>query len=216
MNWLIDFDDTLVSGPITYALNEVFPRFVEQNNLPYDEEKFRALVLQCQEISSQTGEDERLLQELFQAMNWSQDLQHTLIQDVFERYTPVLYADAIPFLERLRQQGHTLYILSNNNHAPELAAQMNIAPYFTDMFTPELCGVKQGKPHADIWRILLQRGVFADATNLTIIGDDPWSEGLFSERCGLTCWILDRLERFGSLYASKPYHWARTLDDVTV
>jgi FMN phosphatase YigB (HAD superfamily) len=216
MNWLIDFDDTLVNGPITYALQQVFPRFIQEHGLPYDPDHFAAVVLQCQEVASQTGNDARILQDLFQAMGWSQDLQHTLLNDVFESYTPSLFDDAVPFLERLKGGGHTLYILSNNNHAPELAAHMNLASYFEDVFTPELCGVKQGKPHKDIWQILLERGLFQHAADTIIIGDDPWSEGLFSERCGLSCWILDRLKRFKALYDQKPYLWATTLYDVEV
>ena len=216
MQWLIDFDDTLVNGPITYALREVFPKFIREHDLSYDETRFMAVVLQCQEIASQTGNDAVILQELFQTMNWSKDLQKTLLQDVFDHYTPSLFADTIPFLDRLKAAGHTLYILSNNNHAAELAAQMDLAPYFSDVFTPELCGVKQGKPHPDIWQVLLETTLFKDLGQVAIVGDDPWSEGLFSERCGMSCWLLDRMNRFSTLYESKPYHWARSLNEVGV
>jgi FMN phosphatase YigB (HAD superfamily) len=216
MNWLIDFDDTLANGPITYALQQVFPRLIQQHGLAYNAEHFAAVVLQCQEIASQTGNDARILQDLFQAMNWPQELQGQLLQEVFDNYKPILFADSVPFLERLTQAGQTLYILSNNNHAGDLATQMNLAPYFQDVFTPKGCGVKQGKPHPDIWEIIQQKGVLADVKNITIVGDDPWSEGLFSERCGLSCWIVDRLTRFEGLHASKAYQWARTLDEIGV
>jgi len=216
MQWLIDFDDTLVNGPITYALREVFPRFIREHDLVYDETRFMAVVLQCQEIASQTGQDAVILQELFQAMNWSEALQSTLLQEVFDHYTPSLFPDTIPFLERLKDRGDTLYILSNNNHAGELAAYMEIAPYFEDVFMPQECGVAQGKPHIDIWQMLLAKSLFGDLHEVTIVGDDPWSEGLFSERCGLLCWLLDRLNRFGTLYESKPYRWVKTLDEVGV
>src|ERR1700753_4363058 len=151
MNWLIDFDDTLVNGPITYALHEVFPEFIIEHDLPFDAEHFMRVVLQCQEIASQTGNEGVILQELFEAMGWSQDLQNTLLQDVFDHYTPTLFEDSVPFLERLTQEGHTLYILSNNKHAGDIAAQMDLAPYFTDVFTPKSCGVAQGKPYPEIW-----------------------------------------------------------------
>src|SRR5688572_9852115 len=146
MNWLIDFDDTLVNGPITYALQEVFPKFIREHDLPFEADHFMQVVLQCQEIASQTGQDAVILQELFKAMNWSESLQNTLLQDVFDNYTPSLFEDAVPFLERLKQEGHTLYILSNNKHAGDFAAQMNLASYFEDVFTPKSCGVSQGKP----------------------------------------------------------------------
>lgn len=216
MHWLIDFDDTLVNGPITYALQEVFPKFIHEHGLPFDADHFMRVVLQCQEIASQTGNDAVILQELFKAMNWSQDLQNTLLQDVFDHYTPSLFEDAVPFLERLKQEGHTLYILSNNNHAGDFAAQMNLAPYFNDVFTPKSCGVARGKPHLEMWDVLRQRELFGDLREVTIIGDDPWSEGLFSERCGIQCWILDRLSRFSALYDNKPYRWAVSLNDVQV
>jgi|GEM_PF-1330034 len=216
MHWLIDFDDTLVNGPITYALQEVFPKFIREHGLPFDVDHFMQVVLQCQEIASQTGNDAVILQELFKAMNWSQDLQNTLLQDVFDHYMPTLFEDAVPFLERLKQEGHTLYIFSNNKHAGDLASQMNLAPYFDDVFTPKSCDVARGKPHLEMWDVLLQRGLFGDLREVTIIGDDPWSEGLFSERCGIQCWILDRMQRFSALYGSKPYRWAANLDEVHV
>jgi FMN phosphatase YigB (HAD superfamily) len=216
MNWLIDFDDTLVNGPITYALHEVFPEFIIEHGLPFDAEHFMRVVLQCQEIASQTGNDAAILQDLFRAMDWSQDLQNTLLQDVFDNYTPTLFDDAVPFLQRLKEDGHTLYILSNNKHAGDIAAQMELDHYFADVFTPKSCGVAQGKPHAEIWDVLRNRGLFRNLQDVTIIGDDPWSEGLFSERCGIQCWILDRLKRFPTLYDTKPYRWAATLDEVHV
>ena len=216
MNWLIDFDDTLVNGPITFALHEVFPEFIIEHDLPFDAEHFMQVVLQCQEIASQTGNDAAILQDLFRAMDWSQDLQNTLLQDVFDHYTPTLFDDAVPFLQRLKEDGHTLYILSNNKHAGDIAAQMELGHYFADVFTPKSCGVPQGKPHPEIWDILRNRGLFRNLQDVTIIGDDPWSEGLFSERCGIQCWILDRLKRFPTLYDTKPYRWAATLDEVHV
>jgi len=146
-------------------------------------------VLRGQEQAAHGLGEMEILDTLFDDMGWTHHLKEQLVREVFDHYTPTLFEDALPFLQRMEG----VYILSNNNHAPDIAAYLGIAPHVKAFFTPKLTGVARGKPHRDLWDALLTTCTVDEAV---LIGDDPWSDGAFAITCGIDCYLLDR---FGAM-----------------
>jgi FMN phosphatase YigB (HAD superfamily) len=205
-----------VVGPVTWALNHVFPKMIREHQLPFDEGKFAEAILTAQQHSNEEMGEMAVVDGLFQTMGWPNTLKKPLVQEVFDNYKPSLFEDTVPFLERMTANGNTVYILSNNNYAPHIAEQLGIAQHFAGIFTPKSCGGVRGKPQRAMWDHLLAQRIVGDhPTDLIgMVGDDPWSDGTFSERCNIPCWIVDRMGRFARLRAEKPYRWAASLAEV--
>jgi FMN phosphatase YigB (HAD superfamily) len=216
MHWFIDFDDTLAIGPITWALSHVFPALIRDNNLPHDPATFDAAILHAQQRGNENVDESVLLDEFFTQMNWPLSLKENFLHQIYNGYVPTLFDDARPFLERLKQADQRVYVISNNNHAPYMIEQMGIRHYFTDVFTPKGCGGLPGKPQRDMWDYMLARHSFESGSPVAMIGDDPWSDGVFSEQCGVQCWILDRMNRFADLYPTKGYCWVKSLAAIHI
>jgi len=202
--WFLDFDETLVIGPISYSFETALPRLIRDNNLSHDQARLDAALLLGQEQAASGMGDMEILQVLFDEMGWPHHLKQQLSRDVFEHYTPALFEDTLPFLERVG----SIYVLSNNNRAPEIAAQLGITPYIKDFFTPKLCGVSVGKPQRDLWDFV---SATYDVKDALLVGDDPWSDGVFASVCGIDCILVDRLDRFAHL---TQYRRVRTLGAI--
>jgi FMN phosphatase YigB (HAD superfamily) len=192
MQWFIDFDDTLVIGPVTWAISTVLPALIRDNTLPYDPAQFDAVLLRAQAQAANGSSEMEILDAMFTALDWPHHLQDELVRITFSEYTPALFDDSLIFLKRMGG----VYLLSNNNYAPEIAQQLGISPYIKRYFTPKLCSVKRGKPQIDLWSAV---SAAVDTTDAVLVGDDPWSDGAFSDACGIDCLLVDRLDRFGWL-----------------
>src|SRR5258708_35463940 len=118
MQWFLDFDDTRVVGPITWAINTVLPDMIRKNGLTSDPIRFAKALLDGQRQAAEGSDEAQLLEFFFGTMGWPNSLKEALIQEVFDHYTPALFPDALPFLEHLKGFGAPVYILSNNNQAP--------------------------------------------------------------------------------------------------
>jgi HAD superfamily hydrolase (TIGR01549 family) len=191
--WFVDFDDTLVVGPVTWAFQHAFPALIRNHQLPYDPQKFEEAVLWGQQKSADDGNELMVLLRVFEMMGWSHD-------------------DTLAFLERVK--GEPIYILSNNNHAPEIAAQLGISQHFQAIFTPRICGDAAKKPQRAMWDYVIAQGIAVD--NAIMVGDDPWSEGTFAERCGIRCCIVDRMKRFTTFYNQYPYQWVHSIAEIQI
>src|SRR5262249_4943117 len=134
MNWFLDFDDTLALGPITWAIQTVLPDLIQRNALAYDAAKLDKLVLDTQRDNVQRAKDTEMLDTVFQEMGWPDSLKANLLEKVFDQYTPVLFSDTLPFLQHMTANGQALYILSNNNHAPQIAEALAINQFFAAIF----------------------------------------------------------------------------------
>lgn len=215
MHWFMDFDDTLVVGPVTWALENAFPRLIAQHNLPYDKERFDAEMLRAQARAHQElGVEMQILNDLFTQMGWPPDLESLLVEEIFDRYRPSLFDDTIPFLEKCKAKGEPVYVISNNDHAAGIAEGLNIRHYFQNIFTPRVCGDVKPKPHRDMWDYVLGQKLMQPDNRVGLIGDDPWSEGVMADACGLECWIVDRMGRFKDLQAGHAYHWVKSLSEI--
>lgn len=211
MRWLIDFDDTLAIGYMTWAMEHVIPQMIEEFALPYEEETFSRALLHAQKQSNENTDDQRVVNEFFDAIGWDYTYQGVLMQRVYaEGYALQLYPDTEAFLQRLSSDPvNRIFVVSNNPKAPELAAHLGITAYFEAILTPEICG-SQAKPVADMYAYLDAH--YPDTGESVMVGDDPWSDGTFAKTCGMTCWLLDRMDRYAVLYPQEPYRWVKSLD----
>jgi FMN phosphatase YigB (HAD superfamily) len=215
MRWFIDFDDTLAVGPMTWAFENVIPRMVREHNLLYDPIIFDEAALTAQRHANENIDENIVLDDLFKKIDWPQELKDQFIHNIYTGYVPSLFDDALPFLDRLTAAAQDIFILSNNNHAAYLAKQLGIAHYFTAILTPQSCGGLPAKPQRDMWDYAVVQHAIEVAAPAVIVGDDPWSDGDFSQNCNISCWILDRMNRYGSLHESKPYKWVHSLSEIT-
>lgn len=213
--WLIDFDETLASGNITWAFQNTFPKFIRDYHLNADAAQLRATMLILQERASRETDPVPLLEALFTAMDWPRELQQPLLQDVFSNYRPDLFADTLPFLQRLRQNGQRVLIVSNNPRTPEHARLLELESWVDQVLTPETCPGTSPKPDRSLWDYIAAHERSVDPENTRVVGDDPWSDGAFADACGLPCWIVDRLDRFAELCSQKQYQRVRTLAELT-
>jgi HAD superfamily hydrolase (TIGR01549 family) len=208
MAWILDFDDTLAVGPNTWAFETVVPQLIQEHNLPNQAALVAEVLLKAQEASNITGDDEAILDFVFGTLGWPDSLKTDLVHRVFNEYQPALFPDTTAFLERMK--GETLIIVSNNNYAPQLAQALGIADYFKAIITPKSSG-KRPKPQAEMWDAVAE---WTGNEALHMVGDDPWSDGLFSQgNKAASCWILDRLGRYQSL--NLPYRFVSSLNEIT-
>lgn len=207
MAFILDFDDTLALGPNTWAFETVLPELIKEHKLPYEQTLFDEVMLKAQEESNTTGDEAAILDYVFGTLGWPANLKQDLVHRVFNEYQPALFPDTLPFLER--KKGETLLMVSNNNYAPQVAQALGIADYFRAIITPKSSG-KRAKPQPDMWEAVKE---IVGNDSVTMIGDDPWSDGLFSQgHEGASCYILDRLNRYKSL--QLPYQFVANLDAI--
>lgn len=211
MHWILDFDDTLVVGPNTWAIEKALPTFIEEYQLPYQAEQFGAVLLEAQRQGAQDDKgDDEVLNFVFATLNWPDNLKDELTDRVFKQYVPALFPDTLAFLEQLKAADQRLYIVSNNNYAPMLAEQLGIHAYFEAIYTPKQSQARP-KPHRGMWEALQQTHSLETGAVVQIVGDDPWSDGQFALTCGADCWIIDRLERYQQLHTTMPFQWVTSL-----
>ncbi len=187
--WFLDFDDTLIIGPVSLTLDRVIPKLLKENNLPLAQDKLNAAVLRGMEDAAQGLSDIQLLNDLFEVMGWPRSLMEQLLHEAYDHYRPELYPDALPFLQAVSP----VYIISNNNRVPKFAELLGIMPYIKGIFTPKVSGVQYGKPARDLWDVVTAS---CDIENAVLVGDDPWSDGAFATTCGIEYYMVDRADRF--------------------
>lgn len=198
-NWLLDFDDTLVSGVLTMAIEQALPRLIEKHQLAYDPEEMAQALLDMQKNASNGDDPQAMLDEFFERMQWNAALKTELFEDLTTHYHPTLFEDALPFLQRLKDAGGRVLVVSNNNRAPKIADALGVMPYIERIYTPKLHEGAQPKPHRSLWDIVTMQYPDITLEDTVFVGDDPWSDGAFSRACGLTCWLVDRRARYANV-----------------
>jgi FMN phosphatase YigB (HAD superfamily) len=214
--WLVDFDETLAYGNLTWVLQHSIPKFVQEYELNYDEVHLQQVMLLLQERGRQNPDTLLLLTALFEMMEWPPSLQNQLLANLRSNYRPILFDDTLPFLEQLRTDNCHVYIVSNNKRTPEHLQLLRIHEYISGVFTPHNCPGTQPKPHSSLWTYIMAQEVEIDPQTTAIVGDDPWTDGGFAESCSLSCWIVDRMKRFSKMYSQRPYHWVQSLLDIPI
>ena len=214
--WFIDFDDTLATWWGTWALENAFPRLIKQHQLTEDTEKLKQTMLEAQADSVSNPDAPFLLRGIFKTMGWPLDLVNPFLQEMQSGYQSTLFDDALPFLKRLQQHKKIVYILSNNPLSAQRAAHFGLLPYVAAVLTPDSLPDSPRKPDPKVWDALKMICPDVTKTSGVIVGDDPWSEGTFADACGMTCWIVDRHQRYVSLYDTHAYHWVESLLDISI
>jgi FMN phosphatase YigB (HAD superfamily) len=214
--WLIDFDDTLASGNLTWAIDYAFPKLIRENHLVHDPARLERVMLRLQEQSNQSVPLDVLLRELFETMAWPRALERAFISDLTTSYQPELFDDALPFLRRLKERGKRIIVLSNNPHSEKYVRSLGVEPYIDAIFTPYNTVETFPKPHRSLWDHVMNNILDIDPAATTVVGDDPWSDGAFASSCGLTCWIVDRGSRVREHVTAQGWRWVRTLDEISV
>ncbi len=212
--WFLDFDDTLVSGALTWALAYRFPQMIQDYDLPFDADRFNRAVLIAQERSNQSYEPLQLLHDLFTDMQWPHNIEAQILHEAMADYHPKLFDDVLIFLERLRTVGAPACVISNNNYAPDIAKRLGVAQYVSGIFTPKICPGSQPKPHRSLWDYVTAHHPVPNGHIPVIVGDDPWSDGAFAANCGISCWLVDRMNRFATHPNRSQYRWVRSLLDI--
>jgi FMN phosphatase YigB (HAD superfamily) len=214
--WIIDFDETLASGNLTWALQYAFPSFIARHQLPHDPQRLHDVMLTMQQAASGVSDPAPLMARLFEAMQWDPALQDQLLNDIFSNFRPSLFDDALPFLERLSARGDRVLVVSNNPRTLEQVHILPLEPYIAGVFTPQSCPGTLAKPDRSLWDFIIAHDAQINPDATTVVGDDPWSEGEFAQVCGLPCWIVDRLDRFGTLTDQPAYRRVRSLLDISL
>lgn len=212
--WIIDFDETLARGSITWALEKEFPKFIAVHQLPVDVARLNALVLELQEVASQHSSPAPLVGRLFNEMGWREDLQGEFLKSLLGSYKPTIFDDTLPFLDLLRERNDRILIVSNNPRTLEQVPILALQDYFLGVYTPSNCPGTQPKPDRSLWEYVRGNHPEVDPQRTFVVGDDPWSEGVFAEACGLECWIVDRLDRFAVVSVGKRYKRVRSLLEI--
>lgn len=197
--WLLDLDDTLASSALTWSLKSAFPKLIRENNLKIDKAVFSMAVLMAQKRSNEEADPEVILAELFEALHWPAALQAVLLEDIQASYTPELFDDTLAFLQALQEARQPAWVISNNPRAPRVVQALGIDRYITQTLTPHICPDTSPKPHRSLWDYLVAQYPQIDQTNALMVGDDPWSDGLFAEECGMRCVLVDRYRRFSTI-----------------
>lgn len=212
--WILDFDETLVKGWDDLAMNVVIPEFIRENNLNDDMKQLNQAIIKAQENNITNNDVLSLLKDIFQEMNWPDKLIKPFLGKIQSQYKPTLFEDALPFLRNLQANNKTVYILSNNPDSTKRADNLGVLPYIEAVLTPDTLPGSPRKPDAKVWDALVAIYPHLNKENVTIVGDDPWSEGIFADACDITCWIVDRYERYHTLRDAKSYRWVHSLSDI--
>ncbi|MCC7208484.1 MAG: HAD family hydrolase [Anaerolineae bacterium] len=213
--WILDFDETLVRAGISWALDDAFPALIREHGLPFDPARFDQLVLEAQERGSLEADPRPIVHSLFEGMGWPTALGNELLHSLMTKYEPQVFEDAWIFLDRLNAAGDRAVVISNNPRSPALAQSLGLAGHVAHILTQGMCPGSLPKPDRSLWDYLqAQSGPPTPGDNVIIVGDDPWSDGVFAENCGLPCYIVDRRGRFRSLCGAKGYRWVRSLLDI--
>ena len=212
--WIIDFDETLATGSLTWAQEAAFPKLIRQYGLECDSIRLDQALMVAQEESSRDHDPRRILDELFAAMKWPPELADVLLKDILTNYQPRLYDDSLALLARLKQAGRTIVIVSNNPMSAKYATELGIAHLVDRVITSRTYPGARPKPHRDIWDALMIEYPELKTQQAAIVGDDPWADGEFARNCGIQCYLVDRAGRFHQQYGQFSSTWVRSLDEI--
>jgi FMN phosphatase YigB (HAD superfamily) len=198
-NYVLDFDDTLVVGPMTWAMSTALPELMARHGLPTDQPQLDVALLRAQEMTA-TQFDENLLIETFLAdMGWSEALREDLERMLTADFQFALFEDTMPFLQGLREREIRTIVISNNNRCPRIARTLGIEGYIERFFTPKMGAGCQNKPDRSMFDLASVMMPELTTDNTVVVGDDPWSDAAFATNCGLPCWIVDRHDRYAGM-----------------
>jgi FMN phosphatase YigB (HAD superfamily) len=196
--WLLDLDDTLQVGPLSWATVHIFPEIIAQTGIKPERATFEAAYARAQEIYNAGGSNEVLGDEFFQILGWPVALKTAIIERFTKEYQPALFEDTPAFLDWAAGRGDRLYITANNKWARSVCQLLGISHYFAEILTPADSGVS-GKPSPAMWEYLKARTGLTEDADVVLVGNNLTTDGAFARNCGLDCIIVDRYQRFADM-----------------
>lgn len=196
---LLDFDDTLAIGPMTWGTEEFLPDLMARYGLTVDPARLDAALLRAQQSAAARFDESRILDDFLTDLGWPDQVRAELAAAARADFTFRLYPDTVPFLTDLRNRGIRIFVVSNNNRSPRIAAELGIAQHIEAFFTPRMDPTWRPKPDRSLFDAVRAQVAEIGPDNAVMVGDDPWSDGAFAAAVGLPCWIVDRRDRYGSL-----------------
>jgi len=168
------------------ALNEAFGQaWKSKRNFDYSLRAWRSLV---EEVFAPLGE-KSLAPGFFEA----------LYQRFAEKEVWLVYEDVIPALQRLRESGYRLGVISNwDDRLRPLLSALQLSPYFESIILSVDAGYT--KPSPEIFgRALRQFALPARA--VLHVGDNLEEDMAGAQGCGMAALLLDRRARAGESIA---------------
>ncbi len=111
-----------------------------------------------------------------------------------------IFADVVPALERLRDSGVRLGVVSNwDSRLPQLLRMLDLADYFETVTVSHLEGIE--KPDPSIFERTLER-MGADPEQALYVGDRPEIDLEGARAAGLDAVMVDRQGRLGPGFAT--------------
>jgi FMN phosphatase YigB (HAD superfamily) len=204
---LVDFDDTLAVGPMTWGIEQFLPDLMSRHGLTAEPQRLDAALLRAQESAAARYDESRLLDDFLSDLGWPEPLRVELAEAARAEFEFTLFSDTVPFLRGLQDRGIKTFIVSNNNRCPRIAAELGIADYIEAFFTPRMDPAYRPKPDRSLFDAARIAVAEIGPETAVMVGDDPWSDGAFAAAVGLPCWIVDRRRRFDTL--ALPFHVVR-------
>jgi FMN phosphatase YigB (HAD superfamily) len=196
---LVDFDDTLAVGPLTWGIEQFLPEVMARHGLTPDPAQLDAALIAAQEMAAANYDDDQVLAGFMAGMDWPQELWADLAVGMRAEFAFSLFDDTLPFLQHLRVRGVRAFVVSNNDRSPQLAAELGIADHLAGFITPTMQESLRPKPDPSMFDAIRAQLPDLDPANTVLIGDDPWSDAAFAAACGLPCLLVDRARRYRKL-----------------
>lgn len=195
----MDFDDTLVVGPVTWGIERFLPEVMARHGLAPDRARLDAALIAAQEMAAAMFDDDQVLSRFLAQMNWPKELSTDLAVGFDFEFTFSLFDETLPFLRWLRDRDVRAFVVSNNNRSPRLTRDLDIHHYLTGIVTPNMQDSLRPKPDPSMFDAVLSQLPDLDIATTVMIGDDPWSDAGFAAACGLPCLLVDRGHRYRDL-----------------
>jgi FMN phosphatase YigB (HAD superfamily) len=208
---LVDFDDTLAVGPVTWGIETFLPEVMARHGLAPDRARLDAALIAAQELAAEKFDDDQVLTGFLAEMDWPEELYADLAVGFGFEFAFSLFDETLPFLRWLRERGVRAFVVSNNNRSPRLAEELGIADHLAGFITPSMDESLRPKPDPSMFNAVLAQLPDLDPETTVMIGDDPWSDAGFAAACGLPCLLVDRTRRYRGL---TPLGRVRFLDSL--
>lgn len=156
-------------------------------------------------------------QILLNAMNVAQDCADCAhrIQDLFEGYDPqdVVFADARPVLQALKDSGHTLGLVSNRDEGLDpIVARYGLAEFFDFTLSGGQAGCYKPDPRI-FYKSLALAGDIAPE-DAAYVGDNFFADVIGALNIGLDAILIDPRDVFERYYTRRVRHLRDVLAEV--
>jgi len=213
--WFLDCDETLVQSSYSWGMKVAFPNLMERHQLQFDRVKIEHAMNVVLQQTSDKSDILTITTAFFKELDWSNDWVNELLDDFRTNFKPSLFDDTIPFLEKLKKQNEVVSVISNNVHATNILKEVSIDAYMDYVITPSICGCEP-KPHISLWNYVKKVIPNIDIQNCIMIGNDKKIDGLFADRCGIHCCIIDRNRNSNTHPQDNKYQWVSSLLEISV